>query len=112
MLSVVFLSVCFFSASYKFFEDYVVASTGYNETENGLFAWRSSYARHESRVDGDYGQLVLVDSGVVIDYTKLASEIALWTTLSFGICTLAWIVIWLTTKRQNREGEQDGEPDS
>ena len=94
ILSVVFLSGCLFSASYKFFEEITAASTGYNSFENGLFAWRSSYATHEFVDDGESVRGVLVDSGVTIHYSRLAAEIGLWVAVGLSITILIWVVIW------------------
>ena len=102
------LSGFFFSTSYTVFDDVVTASTGYNESENGWFAWRSSYAEHEFLVDGDSFQAVLVDSGVIIHYPRLAAEIALWMVLGFGMTALIWSAIRLSgTRVRIEKGEQD-----
>lgn len=94
IISGLLLSGILFSASFVLFDEVVVASTGYNESEQGWFAWRSSYHNYEFIDDGNSVRSVLIDSGVTIHQSKLAAEIGLWLGVGFGVTALIWAVVY------------------
>ena len=100
------LSVGLFIFSYVFFDEIAEASTGYNATERGLFAWTYSYAEHEFVDDGDgFVQAVLISSGDDLRYGRLALEIV--TSVAVGF-PLALIVVCFLSAMRTESGEQAG----
>jgi len=78
--------VLFFFVSYYIFDGTSVASTGYNASTKGFFAWKESFAEYGHNSDGDW---VMTSSSSTLKFSALFTEIALCVTLATVIAVVS-----------------------
>ena len=98
------VSALVFYLFYIFFNEVVVASTGYNAMERGLFGWEYSFTKHELLDDRISSNSVLVSSVSYFKFSKLLAEVGLCGVIGIVATALLFLFNKLVNAINNNLG--------